>query len=346
MDLSLIRTSVLQDSVLSRLSHLARERGVALFLVGGYLRDLLLGIHRQDYDLALPHEASSFIPVIEEAFHFHFFMIGKEEMGTVTYRIIKPDLSIDLTLFQGQTIDEDLQRRDFTINAIAFSLCDERVHSVEGAFEDIGKRIIRAVTDQSIDQDPLRMLRAIRYLATLDGFELDRKLAQEISLKKRLIEKTPAERVKQEMDKILLSRHRTLGMKVLYESGLLLTLLPELKGLESLRQGEYHHLNALSHTLLVLETISWAFKWLASGKQDTPLSEEDHLSLYYAALFHDLGKQDTFSQEEDGSIHFYHHEAYSCLTAERAMEKLRFPNLMRDKVLRLIKNHMRILNLS
>jgi tRNA nucleotidyltransferase/poly(A) polymerase len=346
MDVKLSAKSLLQDPILSKLSHLARERGAPLFLVGGYIRDFLLGIHRQDYDLALPHEASSFIPAIEDTFGFHFFMIGKEEMETATYRIIKPDLSIDLTLLHGRTIDEDLQRRDFTINAIAFSLRDERVHSVEGAIEDIGKRIIRAVTDQSIDQDPLRMLRAIRYLSSLDGFELDRKLAEEISLKRRLIEKIPAERIKLEMDKILLSRRRTLGMKVLYESGLLLTLLPELKGLESLGQGEYHHLNTLSHTLLALEKISWAFKWPASEKQGIPLSEVDHLSLYYAALFHDLGKQDTFSQEEDGSVHFYHHEVYSCLAAERAMEKLRFPNLMRDKVLRLIKNHMRILNLS
>ena len=346
MDLRPIGKSILQDPVLSRLSHLAREKGVPLFLVGGYIRDLLLGIHRQDYDLALPQEASSFIPAMEEAFGFHFFMIGKEEMGTAAYRIIRSDLAIDLTLFQGRTVDEDLQRRDFKINAIAFSLRDERFHWVESALEDIEKRIIRTVTNQSIDQDPLRMLRAIRYLCTLDGFELDRELMEEISLKKTRIKKIPAERIKMEMDKILLSRRRTLGMKVLYESGLLLTLLPELKGLESLGQGEYHHLNALSHTLLVLEKISLAFIWLASGKQDTPLSEEDHLSLYYAALFHDLGKQDTFSQEEDGSVHFYHHEVYSCLAAERAMEKLRFPNLMRDKVLRLIKNHMRILNLS
>ena len=346
MDVKPSAKSLLQDSILSKLSHLARERGAPLFLVGGYIRDLLLGIHRQDYDLALPHEASSFIPEIEDTLGFHFFMIGKEEMGTATYRIIKPDLSIDLTLLQGRTIDEDLQRRDFTINAIAFSLRDERFHSVEGAFEDIGKRIIRAVTDQSIDRDPLRMLRAIRYLATLDGFELDRTLAEEISLKKRQIEKIPAERIKMEMDKILLSRRRALGMKVLYESGLLLTLFPELKGLESLDQGEHHHLNALSHTLLALENISRVFNGLASKNQDIPLSEEDHLSLCYAALFHDLGKQNALSQDEDGTIHFYHHEVYSSLAAERAMERLRFPNLTRDKVLCLVKNHMRILNLS
>ena len=346
MDLSPSAKRILEDPVLSRLSTLARERGAPLFVVGGYIRDLLLGIHRQDYDLTLPPEASSFIPEIEEALGFHFFMIGKQEMGTSTYRVIKPDLSIDLTLLQGQTIDDDLQRRDFTINAIAFSLSAETFHWVQHAPEDIAKRIIRAVTDQSIDQDPLRMLRAIRYLSSLDGFELDGKLAEEISRKKRLIEKVPAERIKMELDKIFLSRRRTLGMKVLYESGLLLTLLPELKGLESLEQGQYHHLNALSHTLLALEKLSWAIEWLASRGVGISPSEEDQLSLHYAALFHDLGKQDTFSEEKDGNVHFYHHEVYSCLAAEKAMERLRFPNLMKDKVLHLVGNHLRILNLS
>jgi poly(A) polymerase len=346
MDLSPSAKSILEDPVLSRLSTLARERGAPLFVVGGYIRDLLLGIHRRDYDLALPPEASSFIPEIEEALGFHFFMIGKQEMGTSTYRVIKPDLSIDLTLLQGQTIDEDLRKRDFTINAIAFSLCEQRFHRVEGALEDIGNRTIRAVTNQSIDQDPLRMLRAIRYLSSLDGFELDGKLAEEISLKKRLIEKIPAERIKMELDKILLSGRRTLGMEVLCESGLLLTLLPELKGLESIDQGQYHHLNALSHTLLTLEKISWAFEWLASERPGISLSEEDQLSLHYAALFHDLGKQDTLSQSQDGNVHFYHHEVYSCLAAEKAMERLRFSTLMKDKVLRLVGNHMTILNLS
>ncbi len=129
--------------------------------------------------LRLPPEASSFIPEIEKTLGFHFFMIGKEENGTATYRVIKPGLSVDLALLQGETIDKDLLRRDFTVNAIAFSLSEETFHWVEGAPDDIAKRIIRTVTDQSIDQDPLRMLRAIRYLSSLDGFELDGKVAAE-----------------------------------------------------------------------------------------------------------------------------------------------------------------------
>jgi tRNA nucleotidyltransferase/poly(A) polymerase len=346
MDLSPVAKSILEDPVLSKLAALARKRGAPLFLVGGMIRDLFLGTHRCDYDLALPPESSSFIPEIEKALGFHFFMIGKEENGTATYRVIKPGLSVDLALFQGETIDNDLLRRDFTVNAFAFSLGKETFHWVEGALDDISKHIIRTVTDHSIDQDPLRMLRAIRYLSSLDGFKLDGKVSAELSRKKRLIEKVPAERIKMELDKILLSRRRTLGMDALYTSGLLLTLFPELGGLELLDQGSYHHLDAFSHTLLALEKMPWALDWIRSRKPGISPSEEDRLSLSYATLFHDLGKQNTRSRGQDGGVHFYHHEVDSCRTAEDIMERLRFPGLTKDKVLRLVGNHMAILTLA
>ena len=135
-------------------------------------------------------------------------------------------------------------------------------------------------------------------------------------------------------------------MKSLYETGLLITLFPELRGLEDLGQDEHHHLNALSHTLLAVEKISWAIEWMRSKRKNFSLSEEDLISLSYALLFHDIGKQDTYSKDERGKVHFYHHEIFSCQAAEGIMERLRFSNLMRERVLRLIRNHMRILNLS
>ncbi|MGA2318954.1 MAG: hypothetical protein ABSG71_21605 [Thermodesulfobacteriota bacterium] len=162
--------------------------------MGGYLRDLLLEIPGKDYDFALPKDAASFIETIEEALRLHFFKVGKEEMNTTTYRIIKEDMSIDLTFLQGETIEADLQRRDFTINTIAFFFQDETFHWMEGSLEDIEKKLIRTVSNHSIDQDPLRMLRAIRYLCTLDGFVMDKGLKEEISLKKEKILSLPGER--------------------------------------------------------------------------------------------------------------------------------------------------------
>jgi len=346
MDINQVREEIHKDPILSKLSGLSKEKRIPLFIVGGYLRDLLLGTSGKDYDFALPKDPSSFIATIEEVLLLHFFKVGKEERNTTTYRIIKEDISIDLTFLQGETIEEDLQRRDFTINAMAFSFQDETLHWVEGCLEDIGKKLIRTISNHSIDQDPLRMLRAIRYLCTLDGFALDKGVREEISLKKEKILSLPGERIKTELDRILLSPRPAIGIKTLYESNLLLTLFPEFKGLENLGQNEHHHLDVLSHTLLMVKKISWAFDWVAQNYQEISMTQEDRLSLYYAALFHDIGKQDTYSKDEKERVHFYYHESFSVQAAERIMERLRFSNFMKNKILHLIKNHMRILNLS
>jgi poly(A) polymerase len=345
MHLNQVREEIHNDPILSELSRLAKERNTSFFLVGGYLRDLLLGARTKDYDFALPKDASLFIETIEEALHLHFFKVGKEEMGTITYRIIKEGMSIDLTFLQGETIEEDLRRRDFTVNSFAFCLQDDSFHWMEGALEDIEKKLIRAVSNRSIDLDPLRMLRAIRYLCTLEGFAMDKELKEEISFKREKILSLPAERVRMELDQILLSPQPAVGMKFLNESNLFFSLFPELKGLESLGQNEHHHLDALSHTLLIVEKMSWAFEWIGRNDPATSLNQEDRLALYYAGLFHDIGKQDTYSKDEKGRVHFYYHEAFSAQAAERIMERLRFSNLMENKILHLIKNHMRILNL-
>ncbi|HSB04142.1 MAG TPA: HD domain-containing protein [Thermodesulfobacteriota bacterium] len=344
MRLDDLQREILADPILSKLSNLAKEKKISFYLVGGYLRDLLLGRHRKDYDFILPREASSFLSVIEKTFHFHFFRVGKEE--TSTFRIIRDEMSMDITPFQGRTIEEDLHRRDFTINTLAYSLGDGIWHWIEGTLEDIQNRRIRTVSDRSIDHDPLRMLRAIRYLCTLEDFTIGEKLKEEISLKKQMILKIPSERIKMELDRILLSSRPNIGMKILYETGLLYVFFPEFRGLEALGQDEHHHLDALNHTLLAIEKISWAMEWMMLKKRPPVLSQEDLLCVCYAVLFHDIGKQDTYSKDERGRVHFYHHEKYSCLTAKRIMERLRFSTLTRETVLHLIQNHMRILNLS
>ncbi|OGP74292.1 MAG: hypothetical protein A2V86_09160 [Deltaproteobacteria bacterium RBG_16_49_23] len=349
---ALIR-KVLEDPILFKLSTLAKEKGVPFFLVGGYLRDLLLGARTpasqqpgMDYDFALPKEFSSYISMIENSLQFHFFKVGKEEAGTITYRMIRKEISIDVTFFQGETLEEDLRRRDFTMNAIAVSLRDETCHSVEGAFSDIEHGLIRSVSPRSMEQDPLRMLRAIRYLCTLAGFTMNIKLEEEILSKKELVRKLPGERIKMELDRILLSSRPGLGMKSLHELGLLFILMPELSGLESLGQSRHHHLDVLSHILLMIDKIPLALEGMAWNGKTISLAQEERLTLYYAALFHDLGKQDTYSRDEKGRVHFYHHESFSCKRAEAIMDRLRFSNPMKNRILRLIKHHMRILNLS
>jgi len=346
MDSGVLKSEFLKDPVISTLSALAKERDIPLYLVGGTLRDLFLGLHRRDYDFALSRAASSFIQDIEKALEIRFFQVGKEETDTVTFRVIRKDMSIDLTYLQGNSIEEDLERRDFTVNALAYSMVEERLCGVEGALEDLHEKLIRAVSNDSINRDPLRMLRAVRYACTLEGFAIDPALFKEMALKKDLIQAVPGERTKSELDQILLSRRPEVGMRLLSESGLLLSLIPELKRLETVGQNEHHHLNAFLHTLLTIEKIPWAARWIAGKGRDISLSPEDRLALYYGALFHDLGKQDTYSKDEKGRVHFYHHESHSSGWALGRMDHLRFSNLLKSRVLRLIETHMRILNLS
>jgi CRISPR/Cas system-associated endonuclease Cas3-HD len=95
----------------------------------------------------------------------------------------------------------------------------------------------------------------------------------------------------------------------------------------------------------MIEKISWALEWVACRRTKISLTEEDWLALYYAALFHDIGKQDTYSEDEKGRVHFYFHESYSCQRAEGIMERLRFSNQLKNRILHLVRYHMRILNL-
>jgi tRNA nucleotidyltransferase/poly(A) polymerase len=174
---------------------------------------------------------------------------------------------------------------------------------------------------------------------------LDEDLIREISSKKEHLRKISGERIKTELDQILLSSSAFVGMKSLYESALLLTLFPEFGGLENLGQGEHHHLNVLPHILLVIEKVSWALEWVASKGMKISLVEEDWLALFYSVLFHDIGKQDTYSEDEEGRVHFYFHESHSCRRAEGIMERLRFSNQLKNRILHLVQHHMRILNL-
>ncbi len=353
MDLESTKKKLLDDPTLKRLSDLSKEKGVPLFLVGGYIRDLILGTPqsayegtRKDYDFSLPKNCSFFISLMEETLGLRFFRVGKEEKETLTYRLIQEEMSVDLTFLQGETIEQDLMRRDFTINTIAFSLRDETFHWAEGALEDLRNGWIRSVSKESIRQDPLRMLRAIRYLCTLEGFALDPSLKEEIAQEKNLIRNLPGERIKMELDHIFLSEKPGVGMRTLHEANLLVTLFPEFGALETVGQSDHHHLNVLSHILLMIERMEWGFEWMEHHDQRISLSPDERLTLYYAAFFHDLGKQDTYSKDEKGKIHFYYHESFSSQRADRIMERLRFSNSMRNRILHLVQNHMRILNLS
>jgi poly(A) polymerase len=192
--------------------------------------------------------------------------------------------------------------------------------------------------------DPLRMLRAIRYRSTLPGFELTEPLKEEIRRHHGLLSHVAAERIRAELDEICLSPLPAPGLQLMHELGLLFQVFPELAPLEGLPQGRHHTTDALSHTIGVVGEVDR----LARQGHPFPfrLSEEERLILGYAALFHDLGKPATHSIDAQGAVHFYGHPQESSLLAQAIMQRLKFTNRVREAVLLVVENHMRILTLA
>lgn len=256
-----------------------------------------------------------------------------------TYRIVSRDISLDLTILSG-TIEADLVRRDFTINAIAFDVLEHKIVDPLKGIEDINSGIIRFPSRQTLSDDPLRMLKAIRHYVTLGGFQLEKQLIDGIRALKYLIHEVAPERIKHEMDQIVASERAYEGLKMLQEAGLLFEVFPQLHALKRLDDEKKFVLETCGHTID-------GFKYLPRYSKEYHLNEKEIRNIAYALLFHDLGKAHTYSYDSDkGVVHFFYHEKFSCELATVIMEKLRFSSLDAKEVVRLIENHMRIFLIS
>ena len=306
-----------------------------IFLVGGAIRELLLNKAPKDYDFALTNQDD--LRVLENTFGAHAFLLGKKPIQT--YRIISSDISLDLTFLKG-TIEEDLARRDFTMNAIAYDIGENRIIDSLRGIEDIGAKIIRYPSRQTLSDDPLRMLKAVRHFATLDGFTMDGELVEAIQTFKHLIHTVAPERIKYEMDQIVASANSFEALKMLQLVGLLFELFPDLYALKKLDEEKQFVLETYGHTVD-------GFKYLPSFGNKYCLDERSLRNVAYALLFHDIGKAHTFSHDNVKKVvHFFYHEQFSCDLANNIMEGLRFSSFDIKIIIKLIENHMRIFLIS
>lgn len=306
-----------------------------VYLVGGAIRELILNKNPNDYDFALSDARD--IETFESVFHAPAFILGKKPIQT--HRIIIKDRSLDITILKS-TIDEDLKRRDFTINAIAYNVRGNSITDTLQGIEDIDRRIIRYPDENSIIDDPLRMLKAVRHFTTLQDFSLDIDLTRSITELKHLINNTAPERIKYETDLILSSVNVAVGMKKLEELGLLIEIFPELCPLKRLDKEKQFTLETFGHTI---DGFSYLHRYVRRYKLD----ERETKNVGYALLFHDLGKADTFTYDEKkDAVHFFYHERLSRDIAQSIMEKLKFSTQEMKAVLSLIENHMRIFLIS
>jgi poly(A) polymerase len=346
--------SVLSESlrvapVADELARLFQEAGFSLALVGGSVRDALLGRLGNDLDFttdARPEDVLKIVRPWADAVWevgIAFGTVGAQKVGrdgdtersfqieVTTYRSEaydrtsrKPEVSY------GDSIEEDLVRRDFTVNAMALALPEKKFIDPHDGRADIAARVLRTpgTPEASFSDDPLRMMRAARFAAQLD-FEVAPEVVAAMKEMAGRIEIVSAERVREELNKLILSAHPRKGLRLLVDTGLADYVLPELPALR-LESDEHHrHKDVYEHTLIVLEQA-------IALEEDGP-----DLTLRLAALLHDIGKPRTRRFEKDGRVSFHHHEVVGAKMTKKRMTALKYSNDLVKDVSRLVELHLR-----
>ncbi len=314
--------------------HLAsrlRAAGGEAWVVGGAVRDLLLGRGVSDWDLATnlrPERTRALFPRALE--------LGAR-FGTIT--VLHQDASYEITTFRrdglysdarrpdevqfADHLEDDLVRRDFTVNALAWDPLDGRLSDPTGGLADLEARILRAVGDpvERFTEDGLRLLRAVRFAAQLD-FDLEPRTYRALVLCAPRIEKIAAERIRDEFQKLLLAPLPSSALALLHETGLLRRVLPELAACYGIPQNRHHAYDVFHHTLAAVDA-----------------APPENRIVRLAALFHDTGKPETRGEGIHGGT-FHAHQSASRRIVDRAFRRLRFPGEERQRVSHLVQHHM------
>ncbi|TFD22492.1 CCA tRNA nucleotidyltransferase [Cryobacterium sp. TMS1-13-1] len=330
----------------SRLANAFAAAGHELALVGGPVRDAFLDrpVHDLDFTTdATPDQILALVKPLSEAqwdIGRAYGTIGAslagETVEITTYRADsydgttrKPDVVF------GTSLEPDLLRRDFTVNAMALRLPQLSLVDPSGGIDDLlaGRLRTPSTPEVSFGDDPLRMLRAARFTGQL-GFTLDLDTALAMERMCASIRIVSAERIGDELSKMLVSADPRAGIEVLMESGLAEIVLPEIPGLQLEIDEHHHHKDVYQHTLTVLEQAMGYEK--SRGNLEAP-----DLIVRLAALLHDIGKPATRKLEPGGVVSFYHHDVVGSKLARKRLRALRFDNDTINAVSRLIELHLR-----
>lgn len=313
-----------------------RAAGFEAYLVGGCVRDLLLGREPKDWDIAtsaLPEEVEKIFPnsVYENQFGTVGVKTDAEDprlkvVEVTTYRIegkYTDKRHPDEVKF-AKTIEDDLGRRDFTVNAIAFQT-DGTLVDPYGGQKDLKAKIIRAVgrPDDRFSEDALRLLRAARLAAELE-FEIDLNTRRAIEKHAGLLEMIAKERIRDEFQKLIMTASAARGILLLEELNLLQYVLPELREGIGISQDKHHIYTVFEHSV---KSLDYAAK------------KNYSLEVRLAALLHDIGKPRTKAGKGSNST-FYNHEMVGARMAAKALDRLRFPKEVIEKVAHLVRWHM------
>lgn len=326
------------------------DQGFEAYVVGGAVRDILTGRILYDWDLTTNATPEQILDIFgDEAFYDNKYgTVGIKNEDGRPYEITtfrsehgysdarRPD-----HVNWGKSLDEDLKRRDFTINAMALKILDKhdpKKNQVEATLidifdgkDDLDKKLVRAVGDanERFSEDALRMMRAVRIAAELD-FKIEEQTLSAIAANSALIHKISRERVRDELLKIFASSHPFEGITMLRESGISSEILPEFEktfGVEQKSPGRHHIYDVGTHCMNAL-------KFCPSTD---PI-------VRFATLIHDVGKALTYKKLANGTITFYNHELVSARIAKNIADRLRFSNEQKDKFWRLVRYHQFTVN--
>lgn len=316
------------------------SNGYDAFAVGGCVRDTILGKEPEDWDITTSAKPSEVKKIFRRTIDTGI------DHGTVTVMLDRIGYEVTTYRIDGEYEDnrhpkeveftsnlmEDLKRRDFTINAMAYN--DERgMVDLFHGLDDINRGIIRAVgsATERFDEDALRILRAIRFSAQL-GFQIEEETLQAVKEKAYHLIHISAERIRVELNKLLLSNH-TDRLRIAYEVGITKIILPELDRCMETEQKNIHHIYSVgNHILKSIEEVG-------NHRARKAFYGKELLILRWTMLLHDIEKPSTKHSGKDGEDHFYKHAEESGITAKNILRRLKFDNDTTDQVVRLVRWH-------
>ena len=334
-----------QAPIATELAAKFSDAGFKLALVGGPVRDAILGRLGNDLDFTTDARPDATKKILEK-WADAIWETGRE-FGTIAGK--RGDVTIEITTYRsesydpqsrkpdvafGDSIDGDLARRDFTVNAMALELTTNPPTFIDrfDGVADLAKKILRTPgkPEDSFSDDPLRMMRAARFVSQLE-FSVDPAVAKAITNMSERINIISAERVRDELTKTLMSKNPRLGLTLLVETGLANYILPELPKLKLEIDEHHHHKDVYEHTLKVLEQ-AIALEDRLGGP---------NLVIRLAALMHDIGKPKTRELIPGGGVSFHHHEVVGSRLTKERLKALRFSNEEIDDVSKLVFLHLR-----
>jgi tRNA nucleotidyltransferase/poly(A) polymerase len=318
------------------------------YIVGGSVRDLLLERSPTDYDIAVSENPEQLAKKMAATTKGRLVKMGKP--GQMIFRVISSDHIFDITSLHGESIADDLSKRDFTINAMAFDLKSGKIIDCLGSKKDLADKKIRMISKDVFKKDPVRLIRAYRIGACLD-FEIEPHTVSAIKNQSKQIQNSAAERVRTEFFKILGSPKSHSFLSQMADTQLLTAIFPELGALKGCLQNRHHHFDVFDHTLrayLHLETILNDVKEFlpeTSGHMSEWVDDDRASWLKCAILLHDIGKPLRRTVDANGNAHFFGHSRKGADMALNIGKRLRFSTREKRFIDFIIRNHIKPLSL-